>query len=182
MHSFETSRLLLRRFTSADEAIHEVVFSDPDVCRFYCGRTRTLEEVREWLVYRAWQGRDEDLGFWAVIRRDDERLLGLVALQAYVPHWIVWPDDPDASMNRLEVELSYALGRPFQREGYATEACGALVRHAFETLRIPRLAYGVDGANERSVALMRRLGFTLGRNLHPDGAGDVTGVLVNQRS
>ena len=46
----------------------------------------------------------------------------------------------------------------------------------------PRIAYGVDGANARSVAVMRRLGFRLERNLHPDGAGAVVGVLDNDRA
>jgi RimJ/RimL family protein N-acetyltransferase len=181
MRSFETPRLRLRRFTRDDEAVHDVVYSDPEVCRFYCGRTRTLDEVREWLVYRSWQGSDEDLGFWAVIGKEHEGLLGLVALQAYVPHWIVWEDDPDARTNALEVELSYAFGRRFWGHGYATEAGRELIQFAFATLRIPRIAYGVDRANVRSVELMRRLGFELGRNLHPGGGNDVVGVLVNDR-
>jgi RimJ/RimL family protein N-acetyltransferase len=181
MRSFETPRLRLRRFTCDDEAIHEVVYSDLEVCRYYCRSTRTLDEVREWLVYRSWQGRDEDLGFWAVIRKEDERLLGLVALQPYIPRWIVWEDDPDARTNALEVELSYAFGRCFWGRGYATEAGRELIHYAFAILRIPRIAYGVDRANVRSVELMRRLGFALGRNLHPEGENDVIGVLVNDR-
>jgi ribosomal-protein-alanine N-acetyltransferase len=99
-----------------------------------------------------------------------------------VPWWIVWEHDPAARHRRVEVELSYALGRPYWGNGYATEAGRALVAYAFGTLGLARIAYGVDGANTRSVGVMRRLGFRLERNLHADGAGDVVGVLDNDRS
>jgi RimJ/RimL family protein N-acetyltransferase len=175
-----TQRLLLRPFTREDEAIHRLVWADPEVAGpFSGGRTKTLEQVREWLVHRHLQAAEDGLGFWAVVRADDDILLGLVALQPYVPWWIVWEHDPAARHRHVEVELSYALGRPYWGNGYATEAGRALVTYAFETLGLARIAYGVDGANTRSVGVMRRLGFRLERNLHPDGAGAVVGVLDN---
>ena len=73
-------------------------------------------------------------------------------------------------------------GPPALGQCYATEAGRALVGYAFETLGLARIAYGVDGANTRSVGVMRRLGFRLERNLHPDGAGAVVGVLDNDRA
>jgi [ribosomal protein S5]-alanine N-acetyltransferase len=176
-----TERLELRPFGGDDEAIHGLVFADPLVAIPFAGVTRTLEEVRAWLAHRALQAAEDDLGFWAVVRGSDDALLGLVALQPYVPWWIVWEHDPAARHRRVEVELSYALGRRYWGNGYATEAGRALVSYAFERLRLARIAYGVDGANERSVGVMRRLGFRLERNLHPDGAGAVVGVLDNDR-
>jgi RimJ/RimL family protein N-acetyltransferase len=176
-----TERLVLRPFNRGDEEVHELVFADPEVARFFCRTTRTLEQVRDWLVHRAMQAAEDDLGFWAVVRRADGALLGLVALQPYVPWWIVWEHDPAARHRQVEVELSYALGRRHWGNGYATEAGRALVAHAFETLRLPRIAYGVDGANARSVGVMRRLGFRLERNLHPDDDDSVVGVLDNDR-
>jgi RimJ/RimL family protein N-acetyltransferase len=175
----ETDRLLLRFFTRADEAIHALVFADPEVAVPYCGATRTLDRVRDWLVCRAVQAAGDEFGFWAVERRADRALLGLVALQAYVPDWIVWPDDPEPRYLRIEVETSYALGRDHWDRGYATEATRAVLDYAFGTLRLPRVAYGVDAANERSVRLMRRLGFREVPNLHPAGADGFFGVLDN---
>jgi RimJ/RimL family protein N-acetyltransferase len=177
-----TGRLVLRPFTREDEAVHELVFADPRVAGPFCRATRTLEQVRDWLVHRALQAAEDDLGFWAVVRRADGALLGLVALQPYVPWWIVFEHDPAARHRQVEVELSYALGRRHWGNGYATEAGRALVAYAFGTLGLPRIAYGVDGANARSVGVMRRLGFRLERNLHPDGAGAVVGVLDNDRA
>jgi ribosomal-protein-alanine N-acetyltransferase len=179
MKTLETERLTLRLFTPEDEAIHQVVFSDSEVCHFYCRNTRTLDQVREWLVYRHSQAKQEDLGFLAVVRRHDQALIGLVALQPYVSSWIVWEDAPESQLHTLEVELSYAFGRAYQRQGYAKEACRALLEYAFRELKLPRIANGVDGANIASCNLMKSLGFHLGKNLHPDGGTDVIGILEN---
>lgn len=184
MKELYTSRLHLRPFSTNDAAdFHRVIYSDPDVCHFFCGSTKTLDEVRERIAYRIFQLSAGDLGALAVVRSSDNALMGLVALQLYVASWIRWEDAPNELTNRVEVELSYALGRPFWRQGYAAEACRAVIDYAFTELGLARLAYAVDRQNAPSIALMRHLGFCLGTNLHPNvdsnGADSVVGVLVN---
>lgn len=138
MKALESERLRLRPFTNEDVEIHGVVFSDPEVCRYYCGETRTLERVREWLVHRRWQARsDDELGFLAVVRKEDDQILGLVALQLCVAPWLVLEEAPESPFHPLIIELSYAFGRGYQRKGYATEACRALMEYGFKELRIP---------------------------------------------
>lgn len=172
-----TPRLLLRPFRRDDEEIQRLVFADPEVARPFCRKVRTIEETREWLVAQAWLARMDPFGFWAIVRTADDALLGLVGLQAYVAYWIVWRDDPEPRHNRIEVEVSYALGREHWGCGYATEAGRAVVGYAFEDLGLPRIAYAVDGQNARSIGVMKRLGLVQVPNLHPDGAGDFLGVL-----
>src|SRR4051812_11269091 len=109
----------------------ELVFGDPDVCRFYYVNTRTLEETRKWLIHRIWQSRLDDLGFWALTRKEDGELMGLVALQQYVARWIVWEDNPNSPYSTLDVEYSYALGKSHTGNGYVTEAGRALIDYAF---------------------------------------------------
>ena len=178
MKSFETERLLLRPFTREDEEIHRQVFSDRDVCRYYCGATRTLDETREWLIHRMWQAKADDLGFLAVVRKVDLTVVGLVALQAYVATWIVWEDAPDARFSKVEVEYSYALGRAHWGNGYATEAGRALIAYAFRELRLARLVTNIDVDNLRSIEVVRRLGFRITRNLNPESPG-VVAILDN---
>jgi RimJ/RimL family protein N-acetyltransferase len=72
VRSLTTQRLLLRPFTREDEGIHRLVYADPEVAHPFCGTTRTLEEVRDWLIHRAWQAAEDELGFWAVVRKRDE--------------------------------------------------------------------------------------------------------------
>jgi RimJ/RimL family protein N-acetyltransferase len=172
MKRLETERLLLRPFTNEDMEIHRVVFSDPEVCRYYCGKTRTEEETREWLIHRKWQVRSEDeLGFLAVIRKEDERLLGLFALQLFAANWLVLEGEESSPYAPLVVELSYALGRDYWQQGYGTEAGEALIQYAFLDMRLPRLVNGIDDANTPSIRLAEKLGFRQVKNLHPEHGG-----------
>jgi ribosomal-protein-alanine N-acetyltransferase len=180
VYRFETERLSLRRFTRDDVGIHRLVYGDPEVGGRWFSRLRSPAEVRDWLVYREQEGANDDLGFWAVVRKEDHGLLGLVALQYYVASWIVLEHERAAGFNSVEVELSYALGRAYWGEGYATEAGRELVDHAFRRLRLERLVNAVDRENVRSIGVMQRLGFRLEPNLHPDGADAVVGVLENR--
>lgn len=166
MKTLETERLRLRPFTDEDIEIHRVVFSDPEVCHYYCGKTRTREEVRDWLIHRKWQARsDDELGFLAVVRKQDNQILGLVALQLCFAPWLVLEEAPDSLFPPLIIELSYALGRAYQKQGYATEACLALMEYGFKELRLPRFINGVLAENEPSVRLVERLGFRREKNL-----------------
>ena len=54
-----------------------------------------------------------------------------------------------------------------------------MLDYAFGVLRSPRVAYAVDAANQRSVRLMRRLGFSELPNLHPGAAGSFLGAIDN---
>ncbi len=58
MKPLETERLTLRAFRENVMEIQRVVFSDPEVCRFYCANTRTELETLEWLIHRKWQVRN----------------------------------------------------------------------------------------------------------------------------
>ena len=151
MYAFETERLILRRFTTEDRQIHSVFFSDAEASKGF-GGPKTQDQVRDWLVYRELEGASDDLGFWAVVRKDDAQLLGLAALQYYVSWWLVLEDERHEPFNHVEIELDCALGRPYRQQGYATESGEALIEHAFTTMRLPRLVTAVDAEAGASVA------------------------------
>lgn len=85
------------------------------------------------------------------------------------------PRADDASL-----EIGYWIRDSRVGSGYATEATAALTRVAFEVCGAERVDIRVDPANERSVTIPRRLGFTeeatLRRRLTSAGGGraDVT--------
>ena len=79
----------------------------------------------------------------------------------------------------MEVELAFCFGKAYWGQGYAFEACSRLVQYAFEDLKLPRLVGGALEANHRSVALQKRLGFAVTRNLHPDNPQTWVSVLIN---
>lgn len=58
-----------------------------------------------------------------------------------------------------ELELGYAIGTPYQRQGYATEVCKAILKYVKEELEVPSLCCLIEAGNEVSVHFARKLGF-----------------------
>jgi RimJ/RimL family protein N-acetyltransferase len=89
-------------------------------------------------------------------------------------------DEPNRKVgfdpNFIEVELTYALGRAYWKQGYATEMGKAMVQYGFEKIGIGRIIQGVRSHNLNSINLMRRLGFRIENCIYPGG---VVGVLDN---
>jgi RimJ/RimL family protein N-acetyltransferase len=88
-------------------------------------------------------------GWWAVEVAATGEFIGMAGLD---------PVDEEAPVSG--VEAGWRLARSAWGCGYATEAARAVLAYGFQTLRLPEiLAISVAG-NERSRALMRRLGMT----------------------
>lgn len=175
--SFETERLILRPFRRNDlDDIHEQIYSDPDVCRYYCGATRTKTKTRAWLHYRITEAEYSDFYAWAVELKETSRVIGLVRLGPYINNYDRLPDDPDPSFNEVEVELSFAFGQAYWGKGYAQEACRRIIDHAFNDLKLPRLLGGVAKENSRSARFHEKLGYQVTKNPVDD---DFVTLLIN---
>ncbi len=181
MKILETERLVLREVRMSDlEDMYRTVYGNPEVVPFWTSKLRTLEETRDRLARRIQSSEGGDgFGSWAIVRRDDNTLLGLIDLISYRASYIVFQDAPDSPYHSLEVEMSYALGREYWGQGYATEAGKSVINYAFEDLRLRRLVNSVHSENIRSVNLMKRLGFRIEKNLHPNFSGRLYGILDN---
>lgn len=182
MKTFETPRLLLRPLTLADaEAAHREIYSDIEVVQYYSGYgVQTLAQVQARIASFMGAWAKDELGRHAVILKADHTFLGQVHLDGYVNSFARWKDEPDSPFNSLEVELAFAFGQRFWGLGYAMEACQAMIRYAFDDLRLRRLVGGAYLENERSVNFQRKLDFRVEHNLHPDFPGYVT-ILDNVR-
>jgi ribosomal-protein-alanine N-acetyltransferase len=55
--------------------------------------------------------------------------------------------------------IGYHVFAPFQRQGYMTEGVDLALRYAFRGLKLHRIEAGIQPGNERSIALVKRLGF-----------------------
>ena len=85
------------------------------------------------------------------------------------------------TLYRPEVGLYYAFDPVYQRHGYATEAARGLIDFAFSELHLGRIIATTEYDNERSQAVMQRLGMTLARNPFPDPFWfQVVGILENK--
>ena len=73
-----------------------------------------------------------------------------------------------------EAELKYAIHRNFWGQGYATEACNGLIRHARENWGITELIATVNPDNRPSQHVLSKLGFHIAELREEDG--DITQV------
>lgn len=176
MKTLETPRLLLRPFALEDaEAAYREIYSDVEVVQYYSSLgIQTLEQVRARIASHMGAWASDDLGRHAVILKESQLFIGQVHLNGYVNSFARWKDEPDPPFNPLEVELAFAFGRPFWGQGYASEACHAVIRYAFDDLRLRRLVGGAHPENERSINFQRRLGFRVEPCINPASPGFVT--------
>jgi [ribosomal protein S5]-alanine N-acetyltransferase len=132
-----------------------------------------LEPRREWLrwtvaSYAQLEAlRQPPYGDRAIVRRSDGRLVGACGLvPCLAPFGQL--DRPEPARWTSEVGLYYELGPEHRGQGYATEAVGALIRWAGESMRLARIVATTSYDNARSIAVMERLGMTVVRNLLAD--------------
>jgi ribosomal-protein-alanine N-acetyltransferase len=170
-----TPRLLLRPLRDADAPALHALFADPEVVRYWKSgpwpsREEALRAIRDDPdAMRA--GSRLRLG---VVRLADDALVGACML-----FHLEWPS--------RRAELAYALAPSAWGRGYAGEAVGALLRHAFDTLALRRIEADADPRNTASARLLERLGFVREgllreRWLLPDGPSDgvVYGLLRSE--
>lgn len=177
-----TDRLLLRPFSDDDiDTFYALVYADPTVRDWWSGYRGDLDDFRaaRFRTNPNWQIRD-GWGFWAVTRRADEQVLGLMGFQNHRDkdmRWLLMPNgSPDVGqrLDRTDAELTYAFGQPFWGQGYATEAGRVLLPFGFERLGIDRIVNAIDPHNDGSRELMERLGLVFVDNGNPD---DLIGVI-----
>lgn len=139
----------LRVPTDEDAFAWHRIFADPEVMEFYGGRAAELS-VYEELTARQ-RRHDAERGFclWTMLDESGE-VIGFTGAQPWPGEW-----GPEG-----EIEIGWRLGRAHWGKGYVTAA-------AVTTLERVRAA-GVTGvvamvkpANERSIAVTRRLGMEL---------------------
>ena len=156
--SFTTARLLLRKPRVEDAPLILAAYAqDPEVTRYLAFRPHRDLEDTCFAVERFLDGWRSGKSYaWLILRREDETLVGAISARA------------DQGIN-----LGYLIARPFWRQGFMSEAVGAIVEWAFAQPGIFRVWAVCDVENEASAALLERNGFhcegTLRKwSLHPN--------------
>jgi ribosomal-protein-alanine N-acetyltransferase len=144
--TLQTDRLILRPFTLDDRPpFLRHIFYDNAVWNKISGGV--VDDPMEEATNLITQWQSEPHPPFVIEKREDNAFLGYVALKpiAGVPE---------------ETELTTAVGSVYWRNGYATEACRAVLRHGFETCQHPRIYALLHPHNERGKRLAERLYFT----------------------
>jgi RimJ/RimL family protein N-acetyltransferase len=100
------------------------------------------------------------LGYWMAFMREGGEFVGLMMLPP--AHGPDQPDDPTVA------DLGYRLLRRCWRQGLATEASRALLRHAFETVGMRRVIAQTMAVNAASRGVMAAAGLRYVRTYHPE--------------
>lgn len=144
MDNLTTARLLLRNFQSADaEDLHEMIlqYQASGLAVYDHAWPSALAEVRkvtEWFA----QGDN----FLAVYYQPASKVIGFIAFNR------VYEDPP-------VYNLGYLFNSDFHHQGFALEACTAVLDHAFTDLAAQRVESGTAAMNSASRRLLANLGF-----------------------
>lgn len=142
MPTLKTSRLLLRPLTEADIADLVPLIGAREVAATTLRIPHPYEEkhAREFLASAA---KENELRL-AITLQQDGRLCGGIGLHPDLQH--------------QHAELGYWIAVPYWRNGYATEAASAVVRHGFEQIRLNRIFATHFQGNEASGNVLRKIG------------------------
>jgi RimJ/RimL family protein N-acetyltransferase len=153
----ETNRLTLRHQVIEDLDALWALYCDPEVIKHIPDAPKTFEETRRELVWHMnGHPRNPELGLWATIYKETGRFIGRCGL-------LPWTID-----GKEEVEVAYAISRDFWGQGLGTEAGQAIVRYAFEKLKISRLVCMIEPENQASIKVARNIGMTFEKEMEDD--------------
>jgi len=154
MKILETDRLILRHMIPEDLDNLSILYSDPEIRRYFPDGTLTHEQTKEELEWFL-NGHPEhpELGLWATIHKESNRFIGRCGL---LP-WTV--------AGEYQVEIAYLLDKPYWRQGLASEAAQAILKYGFEHLGLSRLVCFIDPANIASQRVAEKIGMTLEKEM-----------------
>lgn len=144
--TLRTERLLLRPIGIGDvDDLHEM-FSDPETMRFW-DRPPT-RDVTETAARLNWSlsADAEWHRMYAMVRHDDERMVGIVNYFARQP----W---------NQRLEIGYMLHRSVWRTGLMTEALVPFLDYCFDGLQTHRIEATIEPDNAASRGIAESLGF-----------------------
>lgn len=156
----QTARLRLRQWRRSDREPFAALNADREVMRYFPAlltreQSDAMADRCEILIAeRGW-------GLWAVESIEDGRFIGCVGLHTPSP---LLPFSPC-------VEIAWRLIRDAWGQGYASEAAGAALAVGFGTLQLDEIVAFTTLGNQRSRAVMARLGMRYdGEFEHPQVA------------
>lgn len=142
-----SERVLLRTVRLDDAKSIYSYRSDAVINQYQGWIPKTLHDVENF-IKNGLSATINFTGTWyqlAIIEKKNQKLIGDIGI-----HFL----DAD-----FQVEIGFTLDRHKQGKGYATEAVKALINYLFDELNKRRIIASIDPRNEKSVALVERLGF-----------------------
>jgi len=146
-HILDTARCRVREITPADvDRLYEI-YEGPGITDFM---EPLFEKREDEIAYTEDYIRCHygfyDFGMWIVEEKESGIIIGRAGF--------------DMREGYEEPELGFMIAADYQRKGYATEVCGALLAYASKELGFERVAAFTEDENVASVQLLKKLGFS----------------------
>jgi RimJ/RimL family protein N-acetyltransferase len=167
----ESERLVLRRIVPNDLPFFTRIHALAEVARhlYPAGRPRSPEETAKWLKSTLESYDELALGYLAVLRKEDEALIGrcglmeLLVESAAPEHgirrgWFTVKGVPADVELTFECELGYTFDPAVWGQGFATEAARCVRDYARDVLRLPYAVSAILPHNARSQRVAARGG------------------------
>ncbi len=141
-----TDRLMIRETTVEDVDEFYRIYKDPEITQYMEGLfDDPADEKRYQKDYIEKVYGFYGFGVWTLVRRSDNRIIGRAGF---------------SMRNGFdEIELGFLIGKEFQRQGYAYEACKAILDYGRYVLMFEHVQTLVKKENEASIQLCEKLGF-----------------------
>lgn len=155
MNTLESERLILRNWNDDDVIPFFMMNQDPKVMEYFPDLW-TMEMVKSFISRMQQQLIDKGFTLWAVDEKQTREFIGFIGLNC--PTW-------DAPFNPC-VEIGWRLASRYWGRGYATEGAKAVLKFAFEYLKLKEVVAFTVPVNLKSRRVMEKIGMT--RNLEGD--------------
>jgi RimJ/RimL family protein N-acetyltransferase len=154
--TLQTARLLLRPFTDADTDAIFGLQSNPGVLRYWDAPP--------------WKARTQAERFIDVCKRIEQEGTGarLAIERAAEGGFIGWCSLAQWNPEYRSARMGYCLDAAAWGQGFATEAAGAVLQWAFDTLDLNRVQAETDTRNIASSRVLEKLGFVREGTLRED--------------
>ncbi|HET9144230.1 GNAT family N-acetyltransferase [Actinophytocola sp.] len=139
-----TERLVVRRFAAGDVAAFAAYRSDPEVSRYQSWDAPVSEVDAGRLVANFAAAEEAAPGWFQYAVELAGELIGDVGIGLHD--------------NGMQAEVGFTLARPYQGQGYATEAVRCVLDRVFDA-GVHRVSADCDARNTASAKLLERLGF-----------------------
>ena len=144
---FNTERLVARRLAPGDWKDLLELLSDEEMFRYTSGHPLDEDGVLRWLESdpHVKLTTPDQMFCLGLMVRDSEKLIGYTGLRLNAPEL-------------LQAHLTIYLNRAFQRQGFAAEALGGVLKFCFRDIRLHRVSASCDSQNSAAVKLLEKVG------------------------
>lgn len=145
--SINTNRITLRKITIDDvQSIYSYIKSDERITdNMVYGAHKNIEETHDWVEKIISQYENPFFYHWGIEVIESKELIGLIDLY-------------DFNLNEMTCSVGYELGYNWWNKGYGTEALKAVLRFAFNEVKVNEVSATHNTDNPASGRIMEKAG------------------------